>query len=124
MTKVLDDMQVHFKGEGKTFNRVYLKNLTECLAMWGDELSIPSQNLGWKGFLGYWKSNGTKVDYRGLPDYWGECSNTEFGNQSDCMNEEYYRFKPEPFGKENMLIFEPCNYVSNVAYYHSATRIC
>lgn len=23
-----------------------------------------------------------------------------------------------------MIIYEPCNYASNVAYYHSATRIC
>lgn len=23
-----------------------------------------------------------------------------------------------------MIIYEPCNYVSNVAYYHSATRVC
>lgn len=23
-----------------------------------------------------------------------------------------------------MVIYEPCNYVSNIAYYHSATRIC
>ena len=28
------------------------------------------------------------------------------------------------FGKQNMVIYEPCNYVSNVAYYHGATRIC
>lgn len=23
-----------------------------------------------------------------------------------------------------MVIYEPCNYASNVAYYHSATRVC
>jgi hypothetical protein len=23
-----------------------------------------------------------------------------------------------------MVVFEPCNYASNVAYYHAATRIC
>lgn len=28
------------------------------------------------------------------------------------------------FGKDKMQIFEPCNYASNVAYYHSASRIC
>ena len=31
---------------------------------------------------------------------------------------------PALFGDERMAIYEPCNYVSNVAYYHSATRIC
>ena len=80
--------------------------------------------MGWKGFLDYWKSNGTTDDFRNTTDYWGECSRDEFGNKSNCANNEYYRFQPEPFGQENMQIFEPCNYVSNVAYYHSATRIC
>jgi hypothetical protein len=28
------------------------------------------------------------------------------------------------FGQEKMIIYEPCNYASNIAYYHAATRIC
>jgi len=28
------------------------------------------------------------------------------------------------FGDDDMVIYEPCNYVSNVAYYHSTTRLC
>ena len=28
------------------------------------------------------------------------------------------------FGREKMLAQEPCNYASNMAYYHSTTRIC
>lgn len=94
----LDDMQTHFKGNGTKFNRVYLNNLTDCLAMWDDNISIKSQNLGWKGFYDYFASNGTKKDYRNLTDYWGECSYDEFGNSSNCMNQEYYRFDPTPFG--------------------------
>ena len=41
MTQVLDDMQVHFRGvKEPEFNRVYLQNLTDCLAMWDDDLSV------------------------------------------------------------------------------------
>lgn len=80
--------------------------------------------MGWKGFYGYWKSNGTEVDFRKLNDYWGECSTTEFGNKSNCGNHPYYRYDPELFGEDKVEIFEPCNYASNIAYYHSATRIC
>jgi hypothetical protein len=36
----------------------------------------------------------------------------------------YRENNPELFGKEDMIIYEPCNYASNVAYYHSATRVC
>ena len=28
------------------------------------------------------------------------------------------------FGRERMWVQEPCNYASNMAYYHSTTRIC
>jgi len=30
----------------------------------------------------------------------------------------------ETFGPDKITIYEPCNYVSNVAYYHSANRVC
>jgi len=78
--------------------------------------------MGWKGFYGYWKSNGTKNDYRNMNDYWGECR-ADFPN-TNCGNGLYYRHNHELFGKEKVDIIEPCNYASNVAFYHSATRIC
>jgi len=31
---------------------------------------------------------------------------------------------PAKFGKMGVEIEEPCNYASNIAYYHSATRVC
>ena len=31
---------------------------------------------------------------------------------------------PTEFGDEKILICEPCNYASNIAYYHSMVRIC
>ena len=34
------------------------------------------------------------------------------------------RHTPAKFGDLDMLIKEPCNYASNVAYYHAVTRIC
>jgi hypothetical protein len=37
---------------------------------------------------------------------------------------EYYDRKNESIGRYNILTYEPCNYVSNLAYYHSVTKIC
>ena len=28
------------------------------------------------------------------------------------------------FGRYNMLVYEPCNFASNLAYYHAVTKIC
>jgi len=36
----------------------------------------------------------------------------------------WLRHTPELFGPEKIRMYEPCNYVSNVAYYHSTTRVC
>jgi len=56
-----------------------------------------------------------------LPDHWGECN---FRNKDRCNGADWLRDTPEPFGAEKIIMYEPCNYVSNVAYYHAANRIC
>jgi len=55
-------------------------------------------------------------------DHWGGC--TPFINDTRCPVGPYQRSTPGEFGVEKMTVYEPCNYVSNVAYYRSATRIC
>jgi len=55
-------------------------------------------------------------------DHWGEC--TPYVNDTRCPVGPYEKNSSAPFGKEGMIIYEPCNYVSNVAYYRSATRVC
>lgn len=74
----------------------------------------------------YFKSNGTDSDYMHLTDHWGGC-NHETPN-SRCPVGDYAEFTSHPdggyFGNEKVQILEPCNYASNVAFYHSATRIC
>ena len=60
----------------------------------------------------------------GQPDHWGDCR----PENGWCDTMDYQEFsenrKGETFGRENIIIFEPCNYVSNIAYYHATTRIC
>ena len=54
-----------------------------------------------------------------MVDTWG------FAGPKDERNPVHYlKTEPSPFGKDKMLIYEPCNYVSNVAYYHTTTEIC
>jgi hypothetical protein len=69
----------------------------------------------------YFLTNGTSNDYMNQTDHWGGCTpETDFAR---CPR-GYMRNKSAEFGSDKMTIYEPCNYVSNVAYYRSATRIC
>jgi hypothetical protein len=72
--------------------------------------------------LEYFKSNGTSHDYMNQTDYWGGC--TPETPNTRCPVGDYKENKTGLFGEEKMIIYEPCNYASNLAYYHSATRIC
>lgn len=107
---MLDDMANHFNE--KEFDREFLGKLNECMAKDDDDLLAKSQEAAWAGMIEYWKSNGTEVDFYGQHDFWGNRKPTVM------------RQTPALFGEQKMTIFEPCNYASNVAYYHSTTRIC
>jgi hypothetical protein len=55
-------------------------------------------------------------------DWWGECTAEEPNPR--CVAGDYLENVSGNFGKEQMLIYEPCNYASNIAFYRATTRIC
>ena len=58
-------------------------------------------------------------------DHWDGC--TEFSENTRCTAGDYIEYGQgisARFGKEGMLIYEPCNYASNIAYYQAAMRVC
>lgn len=117
-------MQVFFAGSGE-YDPVYFAKLQTCLGKFNDTTTINSQDSAWEGMGDYFKSNGTAHDYMNQTDYWGGCVP---GNGTRCPvgnYEEYLANKAGGmFGADKMVVYEPCNYASNVAYYHAATRIC
>ena len=117
-------MQVFFNGTGE-FDPVYYAKLQTCLSKFNDTTTSKSQDSAWEGMGDYFKSNGTAHDYMNQTDYWGGCVP---GNGTRCPVGNYEEFVKNKagglFGDEKMQVFEPCNYASNVAYYHAATRIC
>jgi hypothetical protein len=84
MLSFLDGMESHYRGEGSKFNRVFLNDLTECLTKWDDDLLLQSQEAAWNKINGYWLSNGTDSDTRGVPDHWGECSHENHDPHRPC----------------------------------------
>ena len=76
-----------------------------------------AQERAWKlGFVDYHNNNGVEKDYRGKADYWaGRGSNYK----------EYLERDPEVVNKfGDVVVLEPCNTSSNIAYYRSVTRLC
>jgi hypothetical protein len=72
----------------------------------------------------YFLTNGTDSDSSNQSDHWGN----EYAFKNNLYNIHsgfsYIENKTGLFGNINILIYEPCNYASNIAYYHSTTRIC
>ena len=52
---------------------------------------------------------------QGAPDdHWNQCGSERKWFEKNCTVQEYGQ----------MPIWEPCNYASNLAYYHTVTEIC
>jgi len=127
MKLALDDMAEHFSSPhqaGAKFNQTFYDRLKTCLAKFGDDKLYATQNHSWKGLHDYWLSNGTMNDTRGRPDPWGDCVGEHDG---DCRHAEWMEYREgrsAPFGGDKMLALGPCNYASNVAYYHTLVKVC
>ena len=93
MLQFLDGMESHYRGGGAKFNPVFLDDLTECLGKWDDDVLLQAQESAWAGIHGYWLSNGTDKDSRGLADHWGECS--LYDPESNCGGRMWLRHTPE-----------------------------
>ena len=98
---------------------MFFNELVECMEKDGDELMVKSQNSMWKGIVDYWRTNGQDSNYLDKKDKWGILNPGR-----DGLFVDYLRTEPAPFGNENMIVIEPCNYVSNVSYYHTVVEIC
>ena len=80
-----------------------------------DDLLVPAHEKFWKeAFYEYAETNGTDSDWEDTRDYWGKTGSKykEGLDQSNtcCIG--------------GITVYEPCNYASNVAFYHSITRLC
>lgn len=58
----------------------------------------------------------------GRSDLWGQ---TPPGIKGDKKPYDEYYYRPNvTMGRYHILTYEPCNYESNMAYYHSVLKIC
>jgi len=108
--RMLDATVQLMQGDAGEFDREYLTDLSSCMESLSPELWKVS-NGAWAGMVAYHQSNGTGNDT------WGSC----LGN-GHCH--EYHEQNLTIQDYQGIGIYEPCNYVSNLAYYHVVTSIC
>jgi len=99
-------------GEDQYVDNQLYKDLTACVKRIDDNL-FESINAQWAGLKGYAKTQG-----HAPMDHWYPCdSNTKPGqiwSERNCTVQKY----------GNIPIWEPCNYASNLAYYHTVVQQC
>jgi hypothetical protein len=93
--------------------------LIKCLSKDNDDLLIASQNAAWQKIASFYKDS-PALRAAGSTQYWGDCP----AGSERCPVGPYLRSTPSQFGRDNIEIMEPCNYVSNVAFYQTAMESC
>jgi len=106
---MLDGIMQIMEGGGQ-FDREYLAKLEGCMAQLDPDLWQVNEGA-WIGLVQYHDENGTNSDT------WGSCLGTGHCHEYHEQNLTYQNF-------HNIGIYEPCNYASNLAYYHVVTMIC
>lgn len=102
---MLNAMQQLMTGHGEYFNPIFLNLLKDC---WDNA----DPNL----------RNASNSAWRGLLDY---CDNDGFGKDPWGSDRgPWHEYNPTIQHFHEMVIYEPCNYASNIAYYHDVTEMC
>ena len=104
----LNGMQVMMNGQ-PTFNPEFYNELVTCMNSLDSRL-LTSVGSQWDGMIQYANAGGNPE----ANDTWPACTARGKWFEFNCTTQEY----------GNMPIFEPCNYASNIAYYHTVTEIC
>merc|ERR1719348_2085878 len=104
------DAIVQLMEGGDQFDREYLAKLEGCMAQIDPDLWQVSEGA-WIGIVRYHDENGTNSDS------WGSCLGEGHCHEYHEQNLTFQEY-------HNIGIYEPCNYASNLAYYHVVTMIC
>lgn len=108
--KFLSGIQQLMTGQQNVDTSLYYK-LIDCIKKTDDHL-YESVNAQWSGLKGFAQSKGSNGDN------WYNCDSTTKPHQTwserNCT--------VQPYG--NIPVWEPCNYASNIAYYHTVVEQC
>ncbi|KAF2367511.1 hypothetical protein FHG87_001741, partial [Trinorchestia longiramus] len=105
MLDMLKSMEGFMTGSEKGFDSHFFQEVRSCMSTFDPNLPL-AQDKAWQGIIDYWQMRGSPSDK------WGKYPSHlfEYNVTVSSMN--------------GMLIYEPCNYASNIAYYHAFIEIC
>ena len=107
LIEMLEAMQQLMTGDASYFDPAFLDELLQCWDNTHPDLKKAEDNA-WQGMIDYFQNDGFDEDP------WGQSAYNSSWLESNATSQELY----------GIIIYEPCNYASNIAYYHDATEIC
>ncbi|CAB9518674.1 expressed unknown protein [Seminavis robusta] len=110
--QVLDDMSQYF--EHTNYPDSLYEEFSTCMNKWGVERLEEAQDVAWREFVNYYFTGGTLSDPWGEPSTQGSQWLEQVQNKTAFMGDPYRPYE----------VRQRCNFVSNVAYYRSAVRVC
>ena len=105
MRYMLDGMQQLMTGDSTYFDSAYLEELAECWENTDPDL-IQANDGAWRGLAEFWNNDGYGTDPWGGVD-------TNF-REENATAQDYL----------GMVVYEPCNYASNLPNLKIATEMC
>lgn len=104
---MLNAMQQLMSGSETYFDQTFLEELQQCWSNTDTDL-IEAEDSAWQGMIDYFQNDGFGVDP------WGAGNENSSWLENNATAQDLY----------GIVIYEPCNYASNIAYYHDATEMC
>merc|ERR1712241_110886 len=104
----LDGVETYMTGQPSFQDQAFYDELVACMNVLDPRL-LQSVGAQWDGMIEYSSTQGNPPD-----DVWIQCGTERKWFEKNCTVQEYGQ----------MPIWEPCNYASNLAYYHTVTEIC
>ena len=106
MVDMLNSMQQLLTGDARYFDPLFIEDLLTCWNNTNPDLK-QAHDAAWQGMIDYFEMDG-------------------FGNDTwGSRNDNKTWFENNATAQDNgIIIYEPCNYASNIAYYHPATEVC
>ena len=108
MVDMLDAMQQLMTGDLEYFDPAFLSELGNCWDLTHPDLREAEDNA-WQGMIDFFENDGWNPY-----DPWGIDGTSDQWHEDNATAQDFH----------GILVLEPCNYASNIAFCHAATELC
>ena len=108
MVDMLDAMQQLMTGDLEYFDPAFLSELGNCWDLTHPDLRQAEDNA-WQGMIDFFENDGWNPY-----DPWGIDGTSDQWHEDNATAQDFH----------GILVLEPCNYASNIAFCHASTELC